>query len=1102
MKKQIALIICLAMLLGLSSTVSANVTIPLPGTEHAFGEYKGSNVTPVQVSSSKAVGHYFETDLPLLKYSCRCPSYSDSIGSLTMSVYQWSGTYNETIKNTPIATKTYTNFADNATLSIATDSLAYSGKFLVLFHNPQQTVGVWQSNGTVYDGVVSNVYVGGKLTENVTLQANYTTGEKIMVNDVSRSVRNAFNQVQAEDYDRAIGTYSVKNSSLSVDFINTVTSYADIDFGTTSPKSITMKVLPQNCASDGGEVHIFLDNPVNGPKIAEIYFEYKDQIPVWMDITDDISGTITGVHDVYLVFGGYAYSIDFFQFSKNAAIPDYFDERLSNFIPVPDSMITDYYNDTWSATDMMGRKLPGYETVGEYDPERQVALFYWTVHARSKQLDAADVNSNQATIKNYLRKNPGSTESDIKNAFSWRNQDGTTGNWGKGLTEWNESIYGYYNGLDSWVMRKQAELLSSAGVDALFFDTTNLSDTFTGGFMTLAGTLHKMRQEGTRTPQISFMLPFNASTFTTTSLQRLYQIMYGVGLYSDVWYYWDGKPVIMGYPEDLNNPSGYADIDALNEEIKSFFTFRPAQASYFTGPTRSDQWPWLEVYPQHGFVPLTNSKYAYECVSVGTAQNANSKGLTAMNGEGVFGRSYTYKNKHSLLSEESKYYGYNFQEQWDRALELNPKMVFITGWNERIVSQHTEWEGVKGAFPDQYNDEYSRDIEPTKGDFKDTYYYQMVANIRKFKGVRPTPVANNEKTIKISGTFSQFDDVRPTYYAYPGGTEKREFYSQAKKFYYYNDTGRNDIVLSKVARDSDYLYFYVKTNESITDYTDPNWMQLFINTDRTYKTGWEGYDFAVNIEKPSGTTSATLSYTGDGWNWKPVAKINYKRSGNQMFIRVPRKALGLTNKTIDIEFKWIDNMQNPGDIMDVYNNGDAAPIGRFAYRYTETTKKDKTPVDEPVTVSDLKLNQHKHSVIMAIGNTTAFAGGKQKTLDAAPQLINEKTMIPLRFFSEGFGADVTWNDATRTATVSLDGNTVIITVGKNTMEANGTEISLESPAVIVNGRTLVPMRDIAQALGKKVLWVDGGLIIAGENPETVHSYEWVQDMTEDYFGIR
>jgi len=1102
LKKHIALVLCLFIFWGLSSTVSANVTIPLVGTEHKFGENSNANVTPVQVTSSKPVGHYFETNMPLTKYSCRCPSYSDSIGSLTMSVYQWAGTYDKTLQTTPIASKTFTNFADNATLTIVIDSLAYSGKFLVLFHNPQQTVGVWKSNGDVYSGTVSDVYVGGNVTKNVTLQATYVTGEKIMVNDVVRTPRSALNPIQAEDYDRAVGTFSTKDNSLSVDFINTVTSYADIDFGTTSPKSITMRVCPVDCGSDNGEVHVILDNPINGPKIGEFYFEYKDQVPQWETLSVDIKGTVTGVHDVYLVFGNYAYSIDWFQFSTSVAGSNYYTERLKNYTPVPDSKLTDYYSDTWTATDMMGRKLPGYETVGDYDPERQVGLFYWTSHARSNQLKAADVNSNQATIKKYLRKNPGSTEADIKNTFSWRNQDGTVGSWGKGLYEWNESIYGYYHGLDSWVMRKQMELLSSAGVDGLFFDTTNLSDTFTGGFMTLAGTLHEMRQDGIRTPQISFMLPFNASSFTTTSLHRLYQFMYSVGLYSDTWYYWDGKPIIMGYPDDLNNPSGYADIDALNAEIKEFFTFRPAQASYFTGQQRENQWPWLEVYPQHGFVPLKNSKYDYECVSVGTAQNANATGLTAMNGEDVFGRSYTYKNKHTLLSEESKYYGYNFQEQWDRAIELNPKMVFITGWNERTVGYHTEWQGVKSAFPDQYNDEYSRDIEPVKGDFKDNYYYQMVANIRKFKGVRSIPTASAEKVIKIGGAFTQFNDVQPTYYAYPGGTDTREFYAQAKKFLYYNDTGRNDIVLSKVARDSDYLYFYVKTNENLTSYTDPNWMQLFINTDRKYKTGWEGYDFAVNIEKPSGRTSAMLSYTEDGWNWKSVEKINYKCSGNQMFIRIPRETLGLEGKTVDIEFKWIDNMQNPGDIMDVYNNGDSAPIGRFAYRYTETTRYDKTPVDEPVTVSELKTNQYKHSVILGIGKTSAFAGGKQKTLDTAPEIINGKTMIPLRFFSEGFGAEVNWNDSTRTATVKLDDKTASITVGKATMTANGEEKALESPAVIKNGRTLVPMRDIAEALGKKVLWVDGGLIIAGENPETVHSYEWVQDMTEDNFGIR
>ena len=95
-----------------------------------------------------------------------------------------------------------------------------------------------------------------------------------------------------------------------------------------------------------------------------------------------------------------------------------------------------------------------------------------------------------------------------------------------------------------------------------------------------------------------------------------------------------------------------------------------------------------------------------------------------------------------------------------------------------------------------------------------------------------------------------------------------------------------------------------------------------------------------------------------------------------------------------------------------------------------------------------------------------------------------------------------WNDKTQTAEIKLDGNTIEITVGKATMLVNGTETALQTAATVIEGRIFVPMRDIGEALGKEILWVDPGLIIAGENPETVHSYEWIGDMTEDEYGIR
>ncbi len=1096
-KKIISLILLLCMALSFTLSAQARVTIPIGSTKYSFADYDDRIHNYLQIKRGMKVAHYFETDGSLREYSVRCPSFNDNIGSITISIYQWNNSYNETVSGTPLVSSTFTDYSDNANLVLHTRGYDHSGAYLVTFTNPVQTVGVW-TYPQPDNPAITRLYVDNEVLEGVALEATYITAQQVSVADIERTARDAYTRIQAEDLDVKSNNISIASNGTTIHPNSSFTAigYADINFGTTSPKGINMRVNPHNIlGGDTGEIHIMLDAPEYGTKIAEIYFEYKDQIGEWITIPCNITTSITGKHDVYLVFYGHNYLIDWFEFSKTSVGLSYYDERLANFVPVEDSSLTYMYSDTWSATDMMGRKLPGYETVGKRDEERQIGMFYWTWHAQPGRLGSTQgtIDNNQWIIKNYIR-TTGGVESDIKNDYSYAG-------WKNGGF-WNESIYGYYHGLDSWVMRKHMELLSAAGVDGLFFDTTNGVSTWTGGYMALGKTIHEMRQSGIKTPQMSFILPFFDFSYNVENLRRIYQSMYGVGLYSDTWYYWDGKPVIMGYPDALLDSTGYEDIDALHAEIAEFFTFRPGQPSYFSGPQRADDWPWLEVYPQNGYIPLKNSKYAYECVSVGVAQNANDNGITAMNGDGVYGRSYTYKNRFAQLSEESKFYGYNFQEQWERAFELNPKMVFVTGWNEWTAGQHADWMGVTGAFPDQYNDEYSRDIEPTKGDFKDNYYYQLVANVRKFKGVSPTPVANEEKTIRVGGAFSQWDSVEPSFYGFPGGTDTREFYASRRAAYYYNDTGRNDIVLSKVARDADNLYFYVKTKENLTSYTDPSWMRLFINTDRTYKTGWEGYDFAVNIDSPASSTSATLSYSADGWNWKNVGTLTYKYSGNQMMIRVPREFLGLSDKLIDLEFKWIDNMQNQGDIMDVYNSGDSAPIGRFAYRYTETTEYDKTPVDEPVTVSQLKVNQHKHSVIMAIGKNTAFAGGKQKTLDVSPQLINDKTMLPLRFFSESFGAEVKWEDKTQTATVTLDGNTVEITTGKAEMLVNGESVVLESPACIENGRILIPMRDLAEGLGKQVLWVDGGLIIAGENPETVHSFEWVQDMTEDHFGIR
>ena len=94
--------------------------------------------------------------------------------------------------------------------------------------------------------------------------------------------------------------------------------------------------------------------------------------------------------------------------------------------------------------------------------------------------------------------------------------------------------------------------------------------------------------------------------------------------------------------------------------------------------------------------------------------------------------------------------GLCFSEQAEQALEIDPEFLMITGWNEWSAMRFTDTNSTMMCgkpikpgdtyFVDDYNHEFSRDIEPLRGDFGDNYYYQMADIIRRFKGVSQQPV--------------------------------------------------------------------------------------------------------------------------------------------------------------------------------------------------------------------------------------------------------------------------------------------------------------------------------------------------------------------------
>ena len=575
-------------------------------------------------------------------------------------------------------------------------------------------------------------------------------------------------------------------------------------------------------------------------------------------------------------------------------------------------------SDAWAATDALGRKVREHDEAGDKKKDKFVAMFYWTWHQGND-----DTTCQVKNISEIVRQYPEAMKSNYHPAWGGKGP-------GSLCFYWEQPLLGYYKTTDPWVLRKHAEMLADAGVDAVFFDCTNASLTWQDSYEALLKTWDQAQKDGVNVPKIAFMLPFGPAPNSLVSLRQLYNDLYKPGRYENLWFVWKGKPCIMAYPDNLTD-------SPEDRAIAEFFTFRPGQPDYVDGPWRNDQWAWLEIYPQHGYVKDASGKFEQVAVGIGQNTSPDRKGhCGAFNVKDAYGRNFSVL-KGFDPRVDGYLYGWNFQEQWSRAFELDPELVFVTGWNEFTAGmwlpEHS-WNGFPFSFVDQYNWNCSRDIEPNAGwgDKGDVYYLQLIDNVRKFKGMDKPEKASAPHSVKI-GKADDWDEVAPYYKHYKGNTFHRDHRGRYDQ-YYTNNTGRNDIVGAKVARDDKNIYFLVETAEKLSPSSDRNWMMLFIDADRDKNTGWNGYDFIVNRVSPKGKKVFVERNIGGRWEWEPAGEGRFAVRNDKLEMQIARQLLDLIGEDIDIEFKWNDNMQENGNIMDFYVNGDTAPGGRFNFVYT------------------------------------------------------------------------------------------------------------------------------------------------------------------------
>jgi hypothetical protein len=132
----------------------------------------------------------------------------------------------------------------------------------------------------------------------------------------------------------------------------------------------------------------------------------------------------------------------------------------------------------------------------------------------------------------------------------------------------------------------------------------------------------------------------------------------------------------------------------------------------------------------------------------------------------------------------------------------------------------------------------------------------------------------------------------------------------------------------------------------------------------------------------------------------------------------------------------------------------------------------------PVTIAFAVGAEQPVIIKLTVGKTAATVGTTGVTLDSAPYIdkASGRTMVPMRFIGETFGATVTWDAATRRVSVETEGTpnhkslSLVMAIGSKTATVNGKSMTLDVAPAIVAGRTFVPLRFVGEALGAQVSW--------------------------------
>jgi hypothetical protein len=489
---------------------------------------------------------------------------------------------------------------------------------------------------------------------------------------------------------------------------------------------------------------------------------------------------------------------------------------------------------------------------------------------------------------------------------------------------WGEPLWGYYNSDDEWVIRKQMQMITMAGVDFIYFDTTNAL-IYSNVFMKVLAVIDEMQKNGWNPPKVVFYT--HSRSFQT--VKEIYAALYQPGRYPDTWYCVDGKPMIIAYTnaaDDLAEAKSRGDNSyvpgTLSSDILDFFHFlKPQWPSDNVFP---NGFPWVEwSFPQ----PLHTASGVMNVTVASHPKVPMSFSLSRPNWIN-WGRGWNVTSKQNVSADVDK--GPYFQAQWDRVVEIAPPVVSVGGWNE--------WIAYKQPYDGEYmlcdaaSKEYSRDIEPMVGGYQDAYYLQLIRNIRRYKGINGSATPNPVKTIDLAVAASQWNDVQ---YVIRNTDEKfiaRDAFGGSQTVRYTQAAPANKLIEIRVAHDAQNIYFYIRGKEKFTEFNgEDNWLNVFIGTGDPATKGWESYEYVIGRSISNGET-AIGKFGNSFTSVTDAGKATFRQDENIIQLAVPRSAVGLGSSG-KLYFKVAMGVTGISDIMNTYKSGSVMPMGRLSYQY-------------------------------------------------------------------------------------------------------------------------------------------------------------------------